>query len=53
MITHWHCSRLGVDACRFAPTYDQLDGGAASEALGFPELRQQLIAQVQRPLAPP
>jgi hypothetical protein len=32
--------------CRYAPSYDQLDGGAASSALGFPELRQQLLQQV-------
>jgi len=33
---------------RYAPSYDQLDGGAASSALGFPELRQQLLQQVSQ-----
>jgi hypothetical protein len=31
---------------RYAPSYDALDGGAASDALGFPELRQLLLQQV-------
>lgn len=31
---------------RYAPSYDDLDGGAASEALGFPQLRQRLLQQV-------
>lgn len=31
---------------RYAPSYDDLDGGAASAALGFPQLRQQLLQQV-------
>ncbi|MEW5317638.1 MAG: hypothetical protein WDW38_008920 [Sanguina aurantia] len=29
----------------YAGSYDTLDGGAAAEVLGFPELRKQLIAQ--------
>lgn len=33
---------------RYAPSYDDLDGGAASEVLGFPELRRQIISQVKR-----
>lgn len=28
-------------------TYDELDGGAAAESLGFPALRQQLLAQAR------
>lgn len=30
----------------YAPTYDELDGGAAAEALGFDELRGELLAKV-------
>jgi hypothetical protein len=40
-----HCCRPAL--CSYAPSYDQLDGGAASAALGFPELRQQLLQQVR------
>ncbi len=31
----------------FPATYDELDGGAAAESLGFPALRQQLLAQAR------
>jgi hypothetical protein len=33
-------------ACRYAPTYDELDGGLAARAVGFDELRAQLVGQV-------
>ncbi|WIA08339.1 hypothetical protein OEZ85_007780 [Tetradesmus obliquus] len=36
---------IQADYDRYAPSYDELDGGAASAALGFPELRQQLLQQ--------
>uniref|UniRef100_A0A383VFN4 Methyltransferase type 11 domain-containing protein n=1 Tax=Tetradesmus obliquus TaxID=3088 RepID=A0A383VFN4_TETOB len=36
---------IQADYDRCAPSYDELDGGAASAALGFPELRQQLLQQ--------
>ncbi|KAG2482184.1 hypothetical protein HYH03_018865 [Edaphochlamys debaryana] len=32
---------------RYAGSYDELDGGVAAEALGFPQLRQQLLAQAR------
>jgi hypothetical protein len=44
--------RLYETKCRYATSYDQLDGGAASEALGFPELRHQLLQQVRLPCGP-
>eukprot|EP00878_Enallax_costatus_P031195 GHUV01034090.1.p1 GENE.GHUV01034090.1~~GHUV01034090.1.p1 ORF type:complete len:319 (+),score=107.41 GHUV01034090.1:441-1397(+) len=36
---------IQADYDRYASSYDTLDGGAASQALGFPELRQQLISK--------
>jgi hypothetical protein len=41
------CALLAPALCSYAPSYDQLDDGAASAALGFPELRQQLLQQVR------
>lgn len=37
---------ISSDYNKYADTYEQLDAGAIPEALGFAELRQQLIAQV-------
>jgi hypothetical protein len=31
---------------RFASSYDELDGGEAADALGFDELRGELLGQV-------
>lgn len=31
---------------RYAPSYDELDGGGAASALGFDTLRQELLSQV-------
>ncbi|KAF8072525.1 SPBC3B9.04 [Scenedesmus sp. PABB004] len=36
---------VGADYDGYAATYDALDGGAASAALGFPGLRRALLAQ--------
>ncbi|KAG2428068.1 hypothetical protein HYH02_014460 [Chlamydomonas schloesseri] len=32
---------------KYSASYDDLDGGAAADALGFPQLRAQLLAQAQ------
>jgi hypothetical protein len=37
---------ISSDYNKYADTYEQLDAGAIPEALGFAELRQQLIAKV-------
>eukprot|EP00877_Chromochloris_zofingiensis_P013338 jgi/Chrzof1/8258/Cz03g03130.t1 len=34
---------IQADYDRYAPSYDKLDSGAASQALGFPQLRRQLL----------
>jgi hypothetical protein len=47
VVSHAHLALLAPVLCSYAPSYDQLDGGAASAALGFPELRQQLLQQVR------
>ena len=43
--------------CRYAATYDELDAGTAADALGFPQLRQEVVGQVSwhdvHPHAPP
>lgn len=36
--------RLERDYDKYAATYDELDGGAAAEQLGFPQLRQELLS---------
>ncbi|KXZ44811.1 hypothetical protein GPECTOR_62g926 [Gonium pectorale] len=32
---------------KYSGTYDELDGGAAAEALGFPQLRQELLREAR------
>jgi hypothetical protein len=36
----------------YAPTYDDLDGGLAARAVGFDELRAQLVGQVGGVMCP-
>lgn len=38
---------LRADYDRYSATYDQLDGGSAAEALGFPDLRADLLARAR------
>ncbi len=35
---------------RYAPDYDSLDGGSAASALGFDDLRDELLSLVSRPV---
>ena len=49
-LARWHGLHQGCFIClhRYAPNYDDLDGGSSADLLGFSELRADLLRHVRR-----